>query len=128
MKLSLAVILMMLGCTALAAGQQPGQNSPLAAHSRFGNPSSIARIYQSYIFGVVRKATKDELVLDKTQFGNDQTFKLTKKTKFIRNDKPIKMETLRPGTMVWIDMKRDKKSGDMIASKVVTGLAPTGKP
>ncbi len=128
MKLSHTAVIAVLGCAAVAAGQQAGQKSPLAEHSRFGNPTSIARIYQSYIFGVVRKAGKNELVLDKTQFGNDQTFKLTKKTKFIRNDKPVKMETLKPGTMVWIDMRRDKKSGDMIAKKVVSGVAPTGKP
>ena len=126
MKTGMAVVVVVFGCSALAMGQRPGQSSPLAAHSRFGNPSSIARIYQSYIFGIVRKADKDELVLDKTQFGNDQVFKLTKKTKFINNQKPVKEETLKPGAMVWIDMKRDKKSGDMIAKKVVTGLAPTG--
>ncbi len=128
MKLSRTMMIVMLGCAPIALAQQPGQNSPLAPHSRFGNPTSIARIYQSYIFGIVRKDEKNKLILDKTEFGNDQTFKLTKKTKFIRNDKPVKRETLKRGTMVWIDMRRDKKTGDLIARKVVTGVAPTAKP
>ncbi len=128
MKPIWVVLIMVLGSASWAVAQQPGQSSPLAPHSRFGNPTSIARVYQSYIFGIVRKDKKNELILDKTMFGNDQVFKLTKKTKFVRNDKPVKRMMLKPGTMVWIDMRRNKKTGDMIAKKVVTGVAPTGKP
>lgn len=115
----------------MAAGTARAQsqsNAPDAPHSRFGNPTSIARIYQTYIYGVVKKAEKSDLILDKTKFGNDQNFKLTKDTKFIQNGKRTSRVPLKPGDMVWIDMKRDKKSGDMIAKKVVLGVAPTGGP
>jgi hypothetical protein len=110
------------------ARAQNQSNAPDAPHSRFGNPTSIARIYQTYIFGVVKKVEKSDLILDKTKFGNEQYFKLNKDTKFIRNGKPSHAVLLKPGEMVWIDMKRDKKSGDMIAKKVVVGVAPTGGP
>ena len=43
--------------------------------ARFGDPTGIARQYQGYITGVVKKIDKDEITLEKTRFGVDTTIK-----------------------------------------------------
>ncbi len=124
-------VLVLLAAGVMAAGPARAQNensAPDAPHSRFGNPTGIARIYQTYIFGIVKKVVKGGVVLSKTKFGGDQDFKINKHTKFIRNGKSSHDLSLKPGEMVWIDMKRDKKTGDMIAKKIVVGVAATGGP
>lgn len=109
--------------------QNPDQrNSPDAPRSRFGNPTGIARIYQSYIFGIVKKSGKSQLVVTKTKFGGDQYFRITKGTKFIRNGKKQSRFPLKKGEMVWIDMKRNKKTGQMTAKKVVVGATMSSGP
>ena len=92
---------------------------------RFGNPTSTARTVQDYVYGVIKQIDKEGLILDKTSFGDAQKFKLDRKTKFIHDGKPSSFEDLKVGDKVWIDTKADKKTGEMTAKKVVTGLAPT---
>ena len=78
-------------------------------------------IYQDFIYGVIKAMNKDELVLTKTNAGVDQTFKLNKKTKYIHDGKNSSVESLKLGEQVWVDVKKDKKTGDFNARKVVTG-------
>lgn len=92
--------------------------------ARFGIPTSIARKYQSYIYGVIKEVNKDEVVLEKTKFGVDTTVKLNGKTKYIRDQKPSTLETLQVGDQVFVDVKTDKKSGEMTAKKIVSGVLP----
>lgn len=62
------------------------------------------------------------MVLTKTKFGIDETFKFDRKTKFIHDGKPGTRERLKPGDEVWVDINKDKKTGEMIAKKVATGV------
>jgi hypothetical protein len=115
-----------LGCVICLAGgaaQQPHE-PPTAATGRFGNPTGTARTLQGYVYGVVKKIGKGDLVLDKTAFGDAQTFKLEPKTKYVHGGKPSKLADLKVGDMVYVDAKKDKKTGEMTARRVVTGVNP----
>jgi hypothetical protein len=90
--------------------------------ARFGDPTGIARKYQSYLYGVVKKIDKDEIVLEKTKFGVDTTIKLFPKTKYVSDGKPSSLGELNVGDQVYVDVKTDKKTGDMSAKKVVSGV------
>lgn len=111
---------------------QSGDDSPggprgpvITDNARFGDPTSTARGFQNFKYGVIKKIGKSVLVLDKTEFGDDQEFTLSPKTKFIQDGKPSSLERLKVGDKVWIDLKKDKKKGIFIAQKVVTGVGPT---
>ncbi len=93
-------------------------------NARFGDPTGIARQYQGYISGVIKKIDKDEMTLEKTRFGVDTTIKLLEKTKYVYNRKPGKREDLKVGDLVFVDAKTDKKTGEMSAKKVVGGVVP----
>ena len=85
-------------------------------------------MFQDYFYGVVKRVDKGELLLDKTVSGVDEVFKLEPKTKFIRDGRPSSLEDLKVGDQVYIEVKKDKKKGDKIAKKVVTGAAATEAP
>lgn len=93
-------------------------------NARFGDPTGIARQYQGFISGVIKKINKDEMTLEKTRFGVDTTIKLLSKTKYVYNDKPGKFDDLKVGDLVFVDAKTDKKTGDKSAKKVVGGVVP----
>lgn len=97
--------------------------SPGAA-GRLENAISVAGKYQNYIYGVVKKVGKGELILDKTRFGDGQVFKLDHKTKYVDDGKPSTLANLKMGDMVWIDAKIKKKTEEKIAKKVITGVGP----
>jgi hypothetical protein len=82
--------------------------------------------YQDFLFGIVKGLSKDAMVLTKTQYGktqygSDPTFKFNKKTKFIHDGNDSSLESLKLGDKVWVDAREDKKTGDLIARKVVSG-------
>ncbi len=108
-----------------AQAQQPPAQS---GTGRFGNPTSTARVFQDYVYGVVKKIGKDELVLEKTVQGVDQVLKLEPKTKFIRDRKAASSSDVKVGDKVYVEVKKDKKTGQVIAKKVVTGTAATELP
>jgi hypothetical protein len=121
------IINCLLGCI-LASGTAwaqriEGPDAPNAT-GRLESAISVAGQYQNYIYGVVRKITKGELILDKTRFGNDQVFKLEHKTKFIANGKRSTLAELKKGEMVWVDAKINKKTSKKVARKVITGVGP----
>ncbi|HKS95953.1 MAG TPA: hypothetical protein VJV74_07435 [Terriglobia bacterium] len=105
------------------AGQGP-DSPPKADTARFGDPTSTGRNLQGYVYGVIKKIGHDELILDKTEYGDGQSFKLQPKTKYVRDGKPGKLADLKAGQGVFIDVKKEKKTGDLIAKKVVLGLDP----
>jgi hypothetical protein len=92
---------------------------------RFGHPTSTARAYQDYLYGEIKKIDKTELVLDKTKFGVDQTVKLGPKTKFIKDGKASRLDNFKIGEGVFVETKKDKKTGEMIAKKVLAGMGAT---
>lgn len=119
--LSLFAGFLAAGATGFAQSNQPRP----AETARFGNPTGIARKYQTYLYGVIKKIDKDEIVLEKTKFGVDMTVKLLPKTKYIHDQKPNTLEQLKVGDQVYVDVKTDKKTGEMSAKKVVSGILPT---
>ena len=55
----------------LAAPQSDKQ--PITSNTgRFGDPTSVARKYQDYLYGVIKEMNPNELILTKTKFGVDQ--------------------------------------------------------
>ncbi|MEJ2007225.1 MAG: hypothetical protein P8Z30_03570 [Acidobacteriota bacterium] len=98
-------------------------NAP-GATGRLENAISLAGKYQNYVYGVIKKIGKDQLILDKTRFGDDQVFKLQHKTKFIHNGKHSTLAELKVGDMVWVDAKLNKKKHEKFARKVITGVGP----
>ncbi len=124
-KIALAVV----GCLILAsfAGAQDAKRTK-AGTARFGDPTSTGRHLQNYIYGVVKKIGKEEIILDKTEFGDDQPFKLAPNTKYVQDGKVGKLDDLKVGDKVFVQIKKDKKTGDMIAKSVVTGLASEALP
>jgi hypothetical protein len=94
-------------------------------NARFGNPNGYARNYQDYLYGVITKVDASALVLDKTKFGIPETIRLIPKTKYVFNGKKSSLKQLKPGDMVYVQVKKDKKSGDLTAKKVVSGMGAT---
>jgi hypothetical protein len=120
-------VILLVAAAVLGAAAAFAQNTKppeRPQNARFGDPTGIARQYQGYISGVIKKIDKNEMTLEKTRFGVDTTIKLLIKTKFVHNDKPGKLEDLKVGDLVFVDAKTDKKTGDMSAKKVVSGIVP----
>jgi hypothetical protein len=98
--------------------------SPDQKHGRFGDPMTVAPNLQGYLYGVVKGKTADSLTLDKTKFGVDKEIKLDKKTKYVRDGKPSTLSEIQAGDPVYVAVKTDKKSGDMTAKKILSGILP----
>lgn len=127
--LFLAVALgLVLSCSAgLAQDHDTPPSSaapPKTDNARFGDPTATGRTLQGYVSGVVKKVGAKELILDKTPYGDAQSFKLEPKTKYVRDGKPSKLGDLKVGDEVFVDTKKEKKTGNLIAKKVVTGVDP----
>jgi hypothetical protein len=123
MKLRRMLITTTLAAASLAAVAAMAQSEPVTSDTgRFGDATSIARKYQDYLFGVIKEKHPDELILSKTKAGVDQAIKLTKKTKFTLDGKPSSFDTLKLGDDVYIDFNTDRKTGGLIAKKVVSGV------
>lgn len=97
-------------------------------NEQYGNPPGVAGQYQNYLFGVIGKITGHSIVLNKTKFGTPRAIVLDRKTKFVRNGKRSSADQLRVGEMVYVDVKTVKKTGTLLAKKVVSGIDPTGQP
>jgi hypothetical protein len=99
------------------------QNKPVkAGTARYGDPTGTARKYENFLYGVIKTIDANGMVLEKTRFGIDQSFKFERKTKFIHDVKPSSRENLKVGDQVWVEVHKDKKTGDLYAKKVVTGI------
>jgi hypothetical protein len=109
-------------CLVMAMPATP-QNKPVkAGTARYGDPTSTARKYQNFLYGVIKTLDANGMVLEKTKVGIDQTFKFQPKTKFIHDDKPSSRDNLKVGDQVYVDVHEDKKTGDLYAKKVISGI------
>jgi hypothetical protein len=126
MKLRSLLLAPLLGCTVGVVYNRAQTEPAKAGEPRFGNATSTGRVFQDYVYGVIKQIDKGDLIVDKTSFGDGQKFKLDHKTKFIHEGKPSTFGDLKVGDKVWIDTKTDKKTGEMTATKVVTGTGPVG--
>jgi len=96
-------------------------DTPLTVRSE--GMGTLGNNYKGFIYGIVKTVNKDAIVLTKTDAGMDQTFKFNKKTKFIHDGKSSSLESVKMGDKVWVDAAQEKKSGDSIAKKVVSGTS-----
>lgn len=109
-----------LGARAIPIPQGTKPEKP--DNARFGDPTSIARGLQDDIYGVVKKIGKNEIILDKTKFGVDQSIRLDPKTKYVRDRKASSLDKLEIGDPVYVNVKTEKKTGVMTAKKVTSGV------
>ena len=109
-------------CLVLAVPMMAQDKPVKAGTARYGDPTGTARKYQNLLYGVIKTLDANGMVLEKTKVGIDQTFRFQPKTKFIHDDKPSSREDLKVGDQVYVDVREDKKTGDLYAKKVVTGI------
>jgi len=124
----LIILLFAVGLSARPVQAQRTTTPQPPNNDRFGNPDGIARLYRDYLYGVIGKIGKHSIVLNKTKVGTPQTITLNRKTKFIRNGKRSLAKQLRMGELIYVDVKTGKKTGTMLARKVLSGTYVTGKP
>ena len=79
--------------------------------------------YAGFRYGVIKSISPSEIVLTKTDTGLDETFKFNKKTKFIHDGKTSSLDSVKVGDKVWVDAHLDKKTGDSMARKIVSGAS-----
>ena len=53
----------------LAAAPQSDKQPIVSSTGRFGDPNSVARKYQDFLYGVIKEMNPNELILTKTKFG-----------------------------------------------------------
>jgi hypothetical protein len=113
----------------LLPGSMPAQyyprRGPVAATATSGPYGGPAVTFN----GTVKALTKKELIvdLDPGDSGAQRqslTFRLSKKTKFLKADQPIKPSDIETGTHISIDATRD---GDLKFSALNVMLVPPGK-
>jgi len=126
MSIKLIFLTLILG-TMISFPVQAQHDTPKNETARFGTPEDVSRVFQDYLYGVVKTISKTEMVLDKTALGDGQVFQLSPKTKFIQDGKPSSQDKFKAGDKVWVDVKKEK-TGNMLARKVITGIEPTKKP
>ena len=111
---------------AIPSAAQKSNQAAGGVYDALGVPTAVAdnagNKFAGYLYGVVTKLDKDTMVLAKTKAGVDQTFKFDKKTKFIRDGKDSSLKSLKIGDAVWVNIEHDKKTGEPIARKVVSGV------
>jgi hypothetical protein len=123
LRRTLMTTILAAACLATLGAAPQSDKQPITSDTgRFGDASSTARKYQDYLYGVVKEKHPDELVMTKTKFGIDQTFKISKKTKFTADGKTSSLDKLKVGDGIYIDVDTDKKTGVMTAKKIIAGV------
>jgi hypothetical protein len=121
------LVLFLLGIASPSIAQRGGhaatggEESPMTVRST--GMGTAGNNYAGYRYGVVKSISGNEIVLTKTDAGMDENFTLNKKTKFIHDGKSSSPDSVKVGDKVWVDAHLDKKSGDSIARKVVSGTS-----
>jgi hypothetical protein len=119
-------VLLALLLPARLPAQYSRRRGPAAATANSGPYSGPAVTFN----GTVKALTKKELTvdLDPTDPGAERqslTFRLSKKTKFLKDDQPVKPSDIEVGTHIALDATRD---GDLKLSALNVMVAPLGKP
>jgi len=117
-------IMMVLGALSMAAPTvgQDEKAPPPPKNARFGDPSGTARMYEGNLYGVIKAINWNEIVLTKTAAGTDQSIKLLKKTKFVQDGKSSSLDKFKIGDQIYIDIDKNKKTGELSAKKVTGGV------
>ncbi len=129
-KRAVLTLVVVAGLGVLTPAMARAQEPPTAPGSgRFGNPDeSTSEIFKGYVYGVVKSVDPNELVLDKTKFGFDQTYKFDPKIKVVRDGRPSSRDTLKVGEPVYVQVKKEKRTGDQIAKKILAGVVASKLP
>ncbi len=119
-------VLLALLLPARLPAQYSRRRGPASATSNSGPYNGPAVTFN----GTVKALTKKELTvdLDPTDPGAERqslTFRLSKKTKFLKDDQPVKPSDIEVGTHIALDATRD---GDLKLSALNVMVAPLGKP
>ena len=124
MKWQSMLVVIALGALSLAApaAGQDEKAPPKPANARFGDPSGTARMYEGNLYGVIKALDSNQIVLTKTAAGTDQSVKLLKKTKFVQDGKPSSLDKFKIGDQIYVDVDKNKKTGDLSAKKVTGGV------
>ena len=109
-------------CLVLTVPVMAQEKTVKVGTARYGDPTGTARKYQNLLYGVIKTLDANGMVLEKTKVGIDQTLRFQPKTKFIHDDKPSSREDLKVGDQVYVDVHEDKKTGDLYAKEVITGI------
>jgi hypothetical protein len=123
MRTRTLLLIFLAGALAVpAVNAQDQKDTAKPDPGRFGNPTGIGRGLQGDLYGVVKSIKEDEIILDKTKYGVDQTIKLLPKTKYVRNGKSSSWDKLKVGDTVYVDVKTDKKTKEKTAKKITSGV------
>ncbi len=119
-------VLLALLLPARLPAQYSRRRGPASATANSGPYSGPAVTFN----GTVKALTKKELTvdLDPTDPGAERqslTFRLSKKTKFLKDDQPVKPSDIEVGMHIALDATRD---GDLKLSALNVMVAPLGKP
>jgi len=99
------------------------QNKTVKAETaRYGDPTGTGHRYQNLLYGVIKAIDAHDMVLEKTKAGIDQTLKFQPKTKFIHDNQLGSWQDLKVGDQVYVGVHEDKKTADLYAKRVVTGI------
>ena len=117
--------LMVLASVGVAHAQRADQAPAPPNNARFGDPTATARSLQGFVYGVVKKVEPSRIICDKTEFGDGEPFNLSKKTRFYRNGQPSSLSDLKAGDDIWVKIHRNKRTGELTALRVVSGVFPS---
>jgi hypothetical protein len=109
-------------CLVMAVAATAQEGPIVAGTGRYGDASGTAPKYKNLLYGVIKTIDAQGMVLEKTKAGIDQTVKFKPKTKFIHDNKPSLREDLKVGEQVYVDARQDKKTGDLYARQVISGI------
>ena len=115
------IVAALMAVLATARSQRADDVQGAPQNGRFGDPTLTGRNLQNFIYGVIKSVESDEIVCDKTEFGDNQPFKIDKKTKYLRDGQASTPNDLKIGDKTWVKIRKEKKTGDLTALLVVTG-------
>jgi hypothetical protein len=123
---TIIIVLLALWLAPRLPAQYSRRRGPVAATATSGPYNGPAVTFN----GTVKAIAKKELTVDLDPADPDAerqslTFRLSKKTKFLKDDKEIKASDLEAGMHVSLDATRD---GDQKLSALNVIVAPPGKP
>jgi len=123
--LAIFLVLLALLLPARLPGQYTRRRGPVSATANAGPYGGPAVTFN----GTVKALTKKELIveLDRPDPDAEQqslTFRLSKKTRFLKDDQPVKPSDIEAGTHITLDATRD---GDLKFSALNVMVAPQGK-
>jgi hypothetical protein len=113
----LALLLPVLSMAQVGYGRRRGPTSATATSGPYTGPAVTFQ-------GTVKSLSKKELTIDVDAEEQSLTFRVEKKTKFLKDGKEIKLADITEGTHVSVDATRE---GDQKLSALNVMVAPSAK-